>query len=136
MTLTKADRVILTDTPTGREFVEKTFVYITTLSKECRKALTSSFEKNKGMSFETVEPVMRKEIESWFAQRDKNILLKFEKSSRGRPGEIQIRYSGANKGAHFKFEVDAIFTLTGQTENSPSYLKSINVNIDKRDFMK
>jgi lysine/ornithine N-monooxygenase len=126
----------LTDTPTGREFVEKTFVYITTLSRECRKALTSSFEKNKGMSFDMVEPAMRKEIESWFAQRDKNILLKFEKSSRGRPGEIQISYSGANKGAHFKFEVDAIFTLTGQTENSPSYLKSINVNIDKRDFMK
>ncbi len=126
----------MTDSPTGRELIEKTFVYVTTLSRECRKALTSSFEKNKGMPFDTVEPTMRKEIESWFAGRDKNISVKFEKSSGGRPGEIQMTFSGSNRGAHFKFTVDAIFTLTGQTVNSPSYLKSINVNVDKRDFLK
>jgi len=116
--------------------IEKTFVYITSLSRECRKALTSSFEKNKGMPFDSVEPNMRKEIESWFAGRDKNILVKFEKSSGRRPGEIEMTYSGANRGAHFKFTVDAIFTLTGQAVNSPCYLKSINVNVDKRDFLK
>ena len=98
--------------------------------------MTSSFEKNKGIPFDTVEPTMRKEIESWFAGRDKNISVKFEKSVGGRPGEIQITYSGSSKGAHFKFTVDALFSLAGQTANSPSYLKNVNVNVDKRDFMK
>ena len=126
----------MTDALTGRELVEKTFAYMTNLSKECRKALTSSFEKNKGMPFDAVEPNMRKEIESWFAGRDKSISVKFEKSSGGRPGEIQMTYSGANRGAHFKFTVDAIFTLTNQNVNSPCYVKSINVNVDKRDFQK
>jgi len=116
--------------------IEKTFVYVTTLGRECRKALSSHFEKNKGIPFDNIEPMMRKEIESWFAGRDKNISVKFEKSSGGRPGEVQMTYSGSSKGAHFKFTVDAIFSLAGQTANSPSYLKGVNVNVDKRDFLK
>ena len=124
----------MTDAPTGREMVEKTFAYMTNLSRECRKALTSSFEK--GTPFNSVEPTMRREIESWFAGRDKNITVKHEKSTRGRSGEILMTYAGSNKDAHFKFTVNAMFTLAGQADTAPSYLKSVNVNVDKRDFTK
>jgi len=127
----------LTDTPSGRQLVEKTFVYMTTLSRECRKALTSKFEQaHKGLPFESVEPVMRKEIESWFAERDRNIILNHERSDRGRPGEVLMTYSGKSKDAHFKFSVDAQFTVAGSSENAPAYLKALNVNVDKRDFTK
>jgi len=127
----------MTDAPTGRQLVEKAFVYMTNLSKECRKSLTTSFaQTHKGMPFETVEPTMRKEVEAWFAGRDRNITIKHEKSDTGRPGEILMTYSGANKDAHFKFQVDAQFTLSGSGAKAPSYLKSINVNVDKRDFTK
>ncbi len=127
----------MTDSPSGSELVEKAFVYMTTLSRECRKALTDSFGKeHKGIPFETVEPTMRKEIESWFAARDKNITIKHEASSRGRPGEISMSYSAVTKDAHFKFHVDGQFTLSGPDANAPSYLKSMNVNVDKREFSK
>ena len=127
----------LTDAPSGKELVEKAFVYMTTLSRECRKGLTSKFEQeHKGMPFESVEPTMRKEIEAWFAGRDKNITVKHERSDQGRPGELLLLYSGASKDAHFKFRVDAQFTLAGSTASAPSYLKAINVNVDKRDFTK
>jgi phage gpG-like protein len=127
----------LTDAPSGRQLVEKTFVYMTNLSRECRKALTSKFEQeHKGLPFESVEATMRKEVEAWFAERDKNINVKHEKSDKGRPGEILMTYSGASKDAHFKFRVDAQFTLTGSSEKSPAYLKALNVNVDKRDFTK
>jgi len=127
----------LTDAPSGRQLVEKTFVYMTNLSRECRKALTSKFEQeHKGVPFESVEATMRKEVEAWFAERDKNINVKHEKSDKGRPGEILMTYSGASKDAHFKFRVDAQFTLTGSSEKSPAYLKALNVNVDKRDFTK
>ena len=109
---------------------------MTALSRECRKTLTSNFEKHKGMPFDSVESTLRGEIESWFAGRDRNIAIKLEQSSLGRPGEILLTYSGTNKDTHFKFIVDALFTLAGQGDNSPSYLKSINVNVDKRDFTK
>lgn len=127
----------MTDAPSGRELVEKTFVYMTTLTKECRKALTVQFaQAHKGLSFNSVEPTMRKEIESWFTQRDKNIKIKHEKSGAGKPGEILITYSGATKDAHFKFHVNSFFTLTGSDPNAQSYLKSVNVYVDKRDFTK
>lgn len=127
----------MTDAPSGRELVEKAYVYMTTLSRECRKALTAKFEQaHKGIPFDSIEPTMRKEIESWFAGRDKNITVKHEKSDKGRPGEIMMTYSGATKDAHFSFRFDALFTLAGSSENAPAYLKTINVNVDKRDFTK
>jgi len=127
----------LTDAPSGRQLVEKTFVYMTNLSKECRKAVASKFEQeHKGVPFELIEPTMRKEVEAWFTERDKNINVKHEKSDKGRPGEILMTYAGTSKDAHFKFRVDAQFTLAGSSEKAPAYLKALNVNVDKRDFTK
>ena len=125
----------MTDTKSGPELVEKAFAYLTNLSKECRKVLTAKFgQAYKGVAFDSLEPTIRKEIELWFAERDKNISIKHEKSSAGKLGEIMLTYSGANKDAHFKLHVDGLFTVTGPSSSSPSYVKSINVTVDKRDF--
>ena len=125
----------MTDVLSGRELVEKTFTYMTTVARECRKVLTSQFEqKYKGLPFNSVETTLRREIESWFAKRDKNITIKHEKSVAGRTGELLITYSGATKDVHFKFHVDGLFTLAGSQQDSPSYLKNMNVYVDKRDF--
>ena len=127
----------MTDTPSGRELVEKAFVYMTALAKECRKGLATSFEQHhKGMSFDQVEPTLRTEITSWFTERDRNLRVQHEKSATGRPGEIMMTYSGRSKDAHFKFRVNSVFTLAGSTPTSPAYLKSMNVYVDKRDFTK
>lgn len=127
----------MTDTPSGRELVEKAFGYMTNVARECRKGLTATFQQShRGMPFDSAELTLRKEIESWFASRDKNITIKHESSSKGRPGELMVTYSGATKDAHFKFQVAANFTLGDSSENAPAYLKSINVNVDKRDFTK
>ncbi len=127
----------MTDVLTGRELVEKTFAYMTTLSRECRKALTTRFEQaHRGIPFDSVEPIMRTEIESWFVERDRNIAIKHEKSSKGRLGEILMTYAGTNKDAHFKFHVDAVFSIAGGAESAPAYLKTINVSVDKREFIK
>lgn len=125
----------MTDVKSGPELVAKAFIYITNLSKECRKALTAKFgQAYKGISFDSLEPTMRKEIESWFAERDRNISIKYEKSSTGKLGEILMTYAGTTKGAHFRFHVDGLFTVAGASSNAPSYVKNINVTVDKRDF--
>lgn len=127
----------MTDTLPSRELVEKAFVYLTTLTKECRKALTAQYEhEHKGIPFDSTETIMRQDIESWFAKRDKNITIKHDKSLSGRPGEILMIYSGATKGAHFKIHVDSLFTLVGSSINAPSYLRNLNLYVDKRDFKK
>jgi hypothetical protein len=125
----------LTDVKSGPELVEKAFVYMTNLSKECRKALTAKFgQEYRGAPFDSIEATMRKELESWFTERDKNITIKHEKSGTGKPGEIMISYTGANKDAHFKFQVDGVFAIAGGSPNSPAYVRNINFNVDKRDF--
>ena len=127
----------MTDTITGRQLVEKAFTYLTTLTKECRKALTIKFEhEHKGIHFDSIESTMQREIESWFVRRDKNIGITHDKSIKGRPGELHMTYSGVTKGAHFKVHVDSLFTLAGPSSNAPSYLKNLNLYVDKRDFIK
>ena len=127
----------VTDAPSGRELVEKTFVYMTTLSKECRKGLTSKFEQeHKGIHFDAAEPTLRKEVEAWFAARDRNITVKHERTDQGKPGEVILTYAGSSKDAHFKFRDAAQFTTAGSSAQAPAYLKAINVNVDKRDFIK
>jgi len=127
----------MTDTPSGRQLVEKAFVYMTSLAKECRKGVAASFEQHhKGLSFDQAEPTLRKEITSWFMERDRNLKVQHEKSATGRPGEIMMTYVGTSKDARFKFHVDSVFTLAGSAPTSPSYLKSMNVYVDKRDFTK
>lgn len=120
----------------GSELVEKAFVYLASLTKECRKAVTTKFQnENKGRPFNTIEPILRQEIESWFSRRDKNITIKHEETISGRPGEILMTYTGKTKDANFKFHIDGIFTVSGSTD-APSYLKSMNINVDKREFTK
>jgi len=128
----------LTDKLTGHKLVEKTFAYITSLAKEGRKPLTTRFERdNRGIPFDTIEAVVTKEIESWFANRDRNLQIRLEKSIKGKTGEIFQTYTGATKDARFKIHADALFTLTDQSNQaSPSYLKNLNLYADERDFTK
>ena len=127
----------MTDSATGRELVEKSFTYLTSLSKECRKAVTAAFEqKHKGLSFSKVEPTLRMEVETWFEQRDRNIRIHHEKTSTVRTGEIVLTFTGSNKDTHFKFSVDGAFTLAGASADAASYLKTLNLYLDKRDFTK
>ena len=127
----------MTDKLTGRKLVEKTFAYITSLTKEGRKPLTMKFEhNNRGIPFDTVEAVVAKEVESWFANRDRNLQIRLEKSNKGKTGEIFQTYTGATKDAHFRIHVDALFTLADQSSNTPSYLKNLNLYADERDFTK
>lgn len=127
----------MTDSPSGRELVEKAFVYMGSLAKECRKSLTASFQQShKGIAFDSVEGTLKTEIESWFADRDKNITIRHEGTIKGRAGELTLTYAGATKDAHFKFHVNALFSLSGADENAPAYVKTLSLNVDKRDFVK
>ena len=127
----------MTDKLTGSDLVEKAFVYIASLSRECRKALTMKFERgHRGIPFDSVEAVMRREVESWFTARDRNLKLSYVQSVTGKSGEISAIFLGAAKDAHFKIHVDGFFTLVGSSSKAPSYLKSLNLSVDKRDFKK
>jgi len=47
---------------------------------------------------------------------------------------VRTSFIGESKKARFKLHADAVFTLTGATAESPSYLRELNVTVDKRPF--
>ena len=125
----------MTDALSGNKLVEKAFVYMNSVTKECRKALTGQFElEHKGIPFGSVEGVMRQGIESWFAKRDPNIKLSHERSLSARLGEIRMTYAGSMKGAHFKVHFDGNFSTVGSSGEASSYLKTLNVHVEKTEF--
>ncbi|MFH0749081.1 MAG: hypothetical protein V1915_04095 [Candidatus Bathyarchaeota archaeon] len=127
----------MTDKLTGSAFIERSFIYLSTLARDCRKNLMLKFEReHKGIPFNSVETVLKKEVESWFMTRDKNISIDFSKSMIGKSGEILLIYSGATKDVHFKVQVDGRFTLGDTASDAPAYIKNLNIKIDKRDITK
>ena len=125
----------MTDKLTSSELVEKTFVYISALTRECRKALTVKFEREHlGIPLNSVEAAIRKEVESWFATRDKNVKLDLTNTTNGKHGEVCVNYLGSTKDAHFKMHVDSLFTMVESFDKA--YFRSLNLNIDKREFTK
>ena len=127
----------MTDKLKGSERVEKTFVYITALIKDCRKSLTTKFEREyKGLPFDSVEPVIRKEVDAWFSFRDSNIVLNHDESVASKPGELHVTYLGSTKEVGFAIHINSTFTLAGSSDKSPAYIKSLNLSVEKREIDK
>jgi hypothetical protein len=105
--------------------VEKTFVYMGSLVKECRKAVTLKFEReHKGIPFDTAEGILSKEVNPGAETR----ISTKPYVTDGKAGEIIITFSGATKDAKFKL-YNGLFTLADQQSNL--YLKTC-LNVDKR----
>ena len=127
----------MTDKLSSSELMDKTFVYITSLTRECRKALTLKFEReHKGIPLDSAEATLRQEVESWFTSRDRNIKLSCSQSMTGKLGEILITYSGVTKDVRFKIHVNGLFKQVDSSDKALSYFKSLNFNLDKREFIK
>jgi len=125
----------LTDTLSGKSMVQKTFVYVDSVGKECRKALTVDFgQSHKGVRFDAVSQLLRQAVLDWFARRDRNLKLVHESTDDRRLGEVRIVFQGEAGKVHFRIRFDASFTLAGQLRDSQCFLKGVNVSVDSRDF--
>jgi len=125
----------MTDVLAGKEDVKRTFTYIESLTRESRKALTLEFnQKHKGLVFAEVPQTLSQSIIDWFSRRDRSIRLKHDTTSEAKDGQVRMVFSGQVKSITFKMRLDAMFTWSGQSPESPSYLKQLNVMVDNRDF--
>ncbi len=125
----------MTDVQTGKEVVQKTVAYLESVSKESRKALTGEFnQEHKGIAFSAVSPLLRDSLLDWFSRRDKNLKITHETTTKGRMGEVRMVFQGETKKVRFKVHLHATFIVNGQSEESPSFLKELNVYVDPREF--
>ncbi len=125
----------MTDQLTGREDTQRILDYVESVAKESRKALTLEFnQKHKGIPFNATPKLLSDSLLAWFLRRDKNLKLKAEAADSSRLGEVRTSFIGESKKARFRLHADAVFTLAGATAESQSYLKELNVTVDKRAF--
>jgi hypothetical protein len=125
----------MTDAPNRKQDVQRILDYADSVAKESRKALILEFnQEHKGIPFSKAVQVLKESLLNWFSKRDKNLQVMYEQSNSEKPGEIRAVFVGESKKVRFKIHADAVFTLTGGVAESPSYLKELNVTVDKRAF--
>jgi len=126
----------MTDAPGSKESQKRTYGYIDSLTKEARKGLTQEFNaKQKGLAFNKVPEILTKITVDWFQKRDKNVRLSHESTSEARNGIVRMTFKGEMKTSRFVMRLDANFSVSGQSPDSPSYLKDLSLAVDSRDFL-
>ncbi|SRR6266540_2550314 len=125
----------MTDAPNRKEDVQRILDYADAVAKESRKALTAEFsQQHKGIPFSRAQQVLKESLLAWFGRRDKNLKVTCEEMNSAKPGEVRAVFVGETKKVRFKLHADATFTLAGGAVESPSYLKELNVTVDRRAF--
>ena len=122
----------MTDKLAGKDDSQRLLGYVESVAKESRKALTIEFnEKHKGIPFNTTAKVLSDSLIAWFGRRDKNLKIKAESAANAKLGEVRAVFTGETKNVRFRVRADATFSLSGGLVDSPSYLKELNVSIDR-----
>jgi hypothetical protein len=125
----------MTDMLKGSQVLQKTYTYIENVTKESRKALMEEFsQKHKGIAINSASDTLRKTVLDWFPRRDPMLKLFHENTSQGKPGDLRMDFRGETKSVRFKVHLHAVFAVNGQSPDSPSFLKEINLSVDPREF--
>jgi predicted amino acid dehydrogenase len=121
----------MTDVLSGKQDVQRILLYAESIAKESRKALTLEFnQKHKGIPLSTAAKTLQDSLVAWFDRRDKNVKvtpISFTTST----GGVRAVFKGEAKNVRFEIHADAIFTVSGESVESPCYLKELNVSIGK-----
>ena len=125
----------MTDMLKGSQVLQKTYTYIENVTKESRKALMEDFsQKHKGIGINLAPDILRQTVLDWFPRRDPMLKLIHEKTSQGKPGDVRMDFLGETKAVRFKVHLHAVFAVNGQSPDSPSFLKEVNLSVDPREF--
>ena len=121
----------MTDTLTGKEDTQRILFYAESIAKESRKALTIEFNQlHKGIPFNAASKTLQQSLLAWFSRRDKNVKVTLGPVS-SKPGEVRAIFTGEAKNVRFEIHADAMFRTTGESPDSPCYLKELNVTIGR-----
>jgi hypothetical protein len=124
----------LTDQLTVKQLVEKTYLYLDRLTKECRRDIMEDLSKERPANANELARAVSNAMLEWFGRRDKYIRIMFDPRlvrDTPEPG-IMMTFTGENKDVAFKFTSHITYYMAGNV----CYTKNISINVDKRDFNK
>ena len=124
----------LTDQLKVKQLVEKTYLYLDRLTKECRRDIMEDLSKERPANANELARAVSNAMLEWFGRRDKYIRIMFDPRlvrDTPEPG-IMMTFTGENKDVAFKFTSHTTYYMAGNV----CYTKNISINVDKRDFNK
>ncbi|MEM3671052.1 MAG: hypothetical protein QW767_04830 [Thermoprotei archaeon] len=128
----------LTDPLSSKELVDKCYVYVDRVIKECRKSFLAQYAASKKKFAKSqLELSLGRDLESWFMRRDKLLNVKFDPQSvrSGPKGDTHFTLKGATKDAKFVIHCDAE-TVKVPGDESSLILSSANIHAERADFQK
>ena len=126
--------IALTDPVTVKEFIEKAYLYVDRLVKECRKDVMGDLSKERPTSANDLGRVVANAMLEWFGRRDRYLRIMFDPRTvldTPEPG-IRMSFTGESKDTFFKIHSHITYYMAGNAY----YVKNLNLSVDKRDFTK
>lgn len=129
----------MTDPLSAKELVEKAYLYVDRVVKECRKTLVQQIlAQKKPLSQNEIGPYLGRTIEEWFAKRDRLLNVKWDpKSVRlGIKNDVHMVFNGRNRDAVFTINCDAEYVQVEDpnTGQKRLYLKAVNITAERSNF--
>lgn len=129
----------MTDPLSAKELVEKTYLYVDRVVKECRKNLLPQIlSQKKPLGQAEIGPYLGKTLEEWFTKRDRLLNIRWEPHSvkLGSKNDVHLSFSGKNRDAVFTISCDAEYVPVQDpnTGEKRFYLKAINVVAERSSF--
>jgi hypothetical protein len=130
---------LMTDPLSAKELVEKTYLYVDRVVKECRKNLVAQLvAQRKPLRESEVAAYLGKTIEDWFNKRDRLLNVRWDqKDARlGFKNDVHLVFSGRNKDAVFTLGCDAecVPIHDPATGEKRFYLKSVVITAERSNF--
>lgn len=122
----------MTDPLTSKELVEKSFLYVDRLVKECRKDVMSNLSKERPTNANELGRIIANAILEWFGRRDRHLRIMFDPRAVRDTTELgmQMSFNGESKDASFKIHSHFTYYTVGDV----CYVKNVSISADKRDF--
>lgn len=129
----------MTDPLSAKELVEKTYMYVDRVVKECRKNLLPQIlSQKKPLKESEIGAYLGRTLEEWFAKRDKLLNIRWQQQSvkLGSKNDIHLTLEGRNRDAVFTLNCDAEYLpiTDPHTGEKKFYLKSVNITAERSNF--
>ncbi|MEM0121362.1 MAG: hypothetical protein QW514_03670 [Thermoprotei archaeon] len=129
----------MTDPLSAKELVEKTYLYVDRVVKECRKNLLPQIlSQKKTLDEVEIGPYLGRTLEEWFNKRDRLLNIKWQKQSvkLGSKNDVHLKFEGRNKDAVFTVNCDAeLLPIMDPTTGAKKYyLKNVNIVAERSNF--
>jgi len=131
----------MTDPLSAKELLERSYLYVDRVLKECKKNyIPALLSQKKQLDEKELSEYLGISLEEWFGKRDKLLNIKWQRQSIkiGPKNDVHLVFAGKSKDAKFTFNCDAeVFPVTDQSTGKKRYfIKSTNLSTDRSRFVR